>query len=78
MTAAGGTTLPASFEFCLNAACTPPYFDITIPTNACGAGITSSRCASLSALPIRSSAASFPAGGGGGVSIDFPIPPINS
>ena len=31
ITAAGGTTLPASFEFCLNDACTPPYFDITIP-----------------------------------------------
>ncbi len=30
MTAAGGTTVPALFEFCLSAACKPPYYDVDI------------------------------------------------
>ncbi len=30
ITSAGGTTLPGLQEYCLNAACTPPYYDVNI------------------------------------------------
>jgi kumamolisin len=74
ITAAGGTTLPVSFEFCLNDACTPPYFDITIPNERVwGWDYLDPLCAALGA-PDPIQCGIFPAGGGGGVSIDFPIP----
>lgn len=74
ITAAGGTTLPVSFEFCLNAACTPPYFDISIPNERVwGWDYLEPLCAALGA-PDPIQCGIFPAGGGGGVSIDFPIP----
>ncbi len=74
ITAAGGTTLPASFEFCLNDACTPPYFDITVPNERVwGWDYLNPLCAALGA-PDPIQCGTFPAGGGGGVSIDFPIP----
>jgi kumamolisin len=74
ITAAGGTTLPVSFEFCLNDACTPPFFDITIPKERVwGWDYLKPLCAVLGA-PDPIQCGIFPAGGGGGVSIDFPIP----
>jgi len=74
ITAAGGTTLPVSFEFCLNQACTPPFFDITIPNERVwGWDYLEPLCAATGA-PDPIQCGIFPAGGGGGVSIDFPIP----
>jgi kumamolisin len=74
ITAAGGTTLPVSFEFCLNDACTPPFFDITIPNERVwGWDYLEPLCAATGA-PDPIQCGIFPAGGGGGVSIDFPIP----
>lgn len=74
ITAAGGTTLPVSFEFCLNDACTPPFFDITIPNERVwGWDYLEPLCSALGA-PDPIECGIFPAGGGGGVSIDFPIP----
>jgi kumamolisin len=74
ITAAGGTTLPVSFEFCLNQACTPPFFDITIPNERVwGWDYLEPLCVALGA-PDPIQCGIFPGGGGGGVSIDFPIP----
>lgn len=74
ITAAGGTTLPVTFEFCLNSACTPPFFDITIPNERVwGWDYLEPLCVKLGA-PDPIQCGIFPAGGGGGVSIDFPIP----
>jgi kumamolisin len=74
ITAAGGTTLPVLLEFCLNAACTPPYYDIDIPHERIwGWDYLEGLCAALGLDPI--SCGIFPAGGGGGASITFPEPP---
>ncbi len=74
ITAAGGTTLPGLLEFCLNAACTPPFFDINIPNERVwGWDYLEPLCTVLGA-PDPIQCGIFPAGGGGGVSIDFPIP----
>ena len=73
MTAAGGTTLPGKQEFCLNAACTPPYFQIQIAQESVwGWDYLVGYCAKLGLDPV--SCGIFPAGGGGGVSIMFPLP----
>jgi subtilase family serine protease len=73
ITAAGGTTLPATLEFCLNAACTPPFYTVTITSERVwGWDYLDGLCAALGADPI--SCGIFPAGSGGGVSIIFPKP----
>jgi kumamolisin len=73
ITAAGGTTLPGIQRYCLNAACTPPYFNIEIPhERVWGWNYLDGLCAKLGYDPI--SCGIFPAGGGGGVSILFAEP----
>jgi subtilase family serine protease len=73
-TAAGGTTLPGLQEYCQNAACTPPYYDINIPSESVwGWDYLTGLCATVyGATPIQCGI--FPGGTGGGVSIMFPIP----
>jgi len=74
ITAAGGTTLPNLFEFCLNAACTPPYFDINVPNERVwGWDYIEPLCVALG-VPDPIQCGIFPGGGGGGVSIEFPVP----
>ena len=73
MTAAGGTTLPGLQEYCLNAACTPPYYDINIQhERVWGWDYLEGLCAALGYDPV--SCGIFPGGGGGGVSIEFGQP----
>jgi subtilase family serine protease len=73
ITAAGGTTLPATLEFCLNAACTPPYYTVNIPNERVwGWDYLDGLCSALGFDPI--SCGIFPAGSGGGVSIIFEKP----
>ncbi len=77
ITAAGGTTLPVLLEFCLNAACTPPYYDVSIPhERVWGWDYLDGFCATLGLDPI--SCGIFPVGGGGGVSITFFEPQYQS
>jgi kumamolisin len=74
ITAAGGTTLPGLQEFCLNAACTPPYFDVNIPRERVwGWDYLLGLCNAIGA-PDPISCEIFPGGGGGGVSILFDKP----
>jgi kumamolisin len=74
MTAGGGTTLPGQLQFCLNAACTPPYYDINIPHESVwGWDYLEGLCKVLGySDPV--SCGIFPWGGGGGVSIEFAEP----
>lgn len=74
MTASGGTTLPGLQEFCQNAACTPPFYDVDIPNERVwGWDYLIGLCATVfGADPI--SCGIFPAGSGGGVSVFFPRP----
>lgn len=74
ITAAGGTTLPGLQEYCQNAACSPPYYDINIPAERVwGWDYLTGLCATVyGADPIDCGI--FPAGGGGGVSITFGVP----
>jgi kumamolisin len=73
ITAAGGTTLPGLQEFCLNAACTPPYYDVTIAHESVwGWDYLTGFCAAIGLTPYT--CGTFPAGSGGGVSIIYPIP----
>lgn len=68
MTAAGGTTLAATLEFCLNAACTPPYYQVVVPhERVWGWDYLIGFCKSIGYDPI--SCGIFPAGSGGGVSV---------
>jgi kumamolisin len=72
ITAAGGTTLPGLQEYCLNAACTPPY-DINIPhERAWGWDYLIGFCSALGYDPITCGI--FPTGSGGGVSTMFAKP----
>jgi kumamolisin len=74
ITAAGGTTLAVSLEFCLNAACTPPYYDINIPQERVwGWDYLSGLCTALG-YPDPLDCGIFPGGGGGGVSVSFGKP----
>ncbi len=74
ITAAGGTTLPATLEFCLNAACTPPFYTVNIANERVwGWDYLNGLCAALG-TPDPISCGIFPAGGGGGVSIIFAKP----
>jgi kumamolisin len=73
ITSGGGTTLAATLYFCLNAACTPPYYEVTIPNQRVwGWDYLKGLCSALG-LNIYSCGI-FPGGGGGGVSIEFSIP----
>jgi kumamolisin len=73
ITASGGTTLPVTLDFCLNAACTPPYYVVTVPhERVWGWDYLNGLCAALGYNPIT--CGTFPGGGGGGVSITFDIP----
>lgn len=74
ITAAGGTTLPGLQEYCLNAACTPPFFAINIPRERVwGWDYLNGLCAALGA-PDPIACGTFPGGTGGGVSVLFPKP----
>jgi subtilase family serine protease len=73
ITAAGGTTLPGIQEYCLNAACTPPYYTVDIPRERVWGwdyleGLCTALGVSFSACGIEY------AGGGGGVSTAFNVP----
>jgi len=74
ITAAGGTTLPGIQEYCLNAACTPPYYVVNIQHESVwGWDYLDGLCAALGA-PTPIDCGIFPAGGGGGVSVFFGQP----
>ncbi len=73
MTAAGGTTLPGLQEYCLNTACTPPFYDINIPhERVWGWDYLIGLCSVLGYDPITCGI--FAAGSGGGVSVAFAKP----
>jgi subtilase family serine protease len=73
ITAAGGTTLPGVQEYCLNKACTPPYYVIDIPhERVWGWDYLVGLCSALGYNPITCEI--FPAGSGGGVSVLFEEP----
>jgi subtilase family serine protease len=73
MTAAGGTTLPGLEQYCLNSACTPPYYDVNIKHESVwGWDYLIGLCKDLGLTPIACGI--FPAGGGGGVSIEYTVP----
>jgi len=70
ITAAGGTTLPGLQEYCENAACTPPYYDIDIQhERVWGWDYLDGLCKFLGYTPI--SCGIFGVGSGGGVSVSF-------
>jgi kumamolisin len=74
ITAAGGTTLAGSQAFCLNAACTPPFFVVNIPRERVwGWDYLEGLCSALG-VPDPIACGIFPGGGGGGVSIIFEKP----
>jgi len=90
ITAGGGTTLPGTQHYCLNSACTPPYYVIEIPhervwgwdylEDLCKAqGYTLQTC-EISPVGIPPSPGFpptpgiFPGGSGGGVSVFFGLP----
>ena len=74
ITATGGTTLPGVQEFCQNAACTPPFFDVTIAHESVwGWDYLDGFCQQVLGLnPIACGI--FSAGSGGGVSVSSPVP----
>jgi subtilase family serine protease len=74
ITAAGGTTLPGTQAYCLNSACTPPYFEVTLPNERVwGWDYLEGLCQALGA-PDPIACGIFPGGTGGGVSILFRRP----
>ena len=74
ITAAGGTTLPGLQQYCLNEACTPPFYDINIPhERVWGWDYLEGYCAALG-YPTPIACGIFPVGGGGGVSVMFAEP----
>lgn len=74
MTAAGGTTLPGTQDFCLNSACTPPYYEITLKNERVwGWDYLEGLCNAIG-IPDPIACGIFPGGGGGGVSILSPRP----
>jgi len=74
ITTGGGTTLPGLQELCLNAACTPPFYDINIPhERVWGWDYLEGWCAAIG-LPDPVACGIFPGGGGGGVSVMFELP----
>lgn len=74
ITAAGGTTLPVTLYFCLNEACTPPYYPVTVPQERVwGWDYLEGLCSAVG-YPNPILCGIFSAGGGGGVSIFFKQP----
>jgi len=74
ITSAGGTTLPGLQEYCLNSACTPPFYAVNIPRERVwGWDYLEGLCAVLGA-PDPIACGIFPAGSGGGVSVLYPRP----
>ena len=74
MTAAGGTTLPGTQEYCLNAACTPPFYKLKLAhQQVWGWDYLKGLCKALGDTVAECGI--FPGGGGGGVSITF-LPPL--
>jgi kumamolisin len=74
ITAAGGTTLPGIQEYCLNAACTPPYYVVDIKHESVwGWDYLDGLCTALGA-PNPITCGIFPGGSGGGVSVSFAEP----
>jgi subtilase family serine protease len=74
ITAGGGTTLPGVQSFCLNSACTPPYYDIDIPhERVWGWDYLNGFCAAIG-YPTPIDCGTFPGGGGGGVSVIWTPP----
>jgi kumamolisin len=74
ITAAGGTTLAATVDFCLNADCTAPFFPVTIPQERVwGLDWIEPFCVYLG-FPDPIQCGIFPGGGGGGVSLDYTVP----
>jgi len=74
ITAMGGTTLPGLQEYCLNSACTPPFFDINIAQEQVwGWDYLEPLCQQFG-VPDPIACGIFPGGGGGGVSIIFGRP----
>jgi kumamolisin len=71
ITAGGGTTLPGLQEFCLNAACTPPYYDINIPKERVWGWDYLEGLCTATGYPNPLACGIFPGGGGGGVSVSF-------
>jgi kumamolisin len=70
ITSAGGTTLPGLQQYCLNAACTPPFYNVTVPhQRVWGWDYLIGFCDAIGQTPIGCGI--FPGGGGGGVSIAF-------
>lgn len=73
ITAAGGTTLGGHQAYCLNAACTAPRYPIEIAQERVWAwDYLIGLCKTLGFDP--NSCGIFPEGGGGGVSVRFPVP----
>lgn len=73
ITAAGGTTLPGTQEFCLNAACTSTY-SVTVPQQRVwGWDYLEGLCEALG-TPNVVTCGIFPTGSGGGVSVLFDVP----
>jgi len=73
ITSAGGTTLPGTQDYCLNSACTPPYYVVDIPQQRVwGWDYLEGFCSAIG-YDIYSCGI-FPGGGGGGVSITFTQP----
>jgi subtilase family serine protease len=73
ITASGGTTLPGVQELCLNAGCTSTYEVDIKRESVWGWDYLNGYCAAIG-YPNPISCGTFPAGGGGGVSVTFPEP----
>jgi len=75
ITAAGGTTLPGlQTGYCLNPACTPPYWSVNIPhERVWGWDYLEPWCVA-SGTPNPIACGIFPGGSGGGVSVAFEEP----
>lgn len=73
ITAGGGTTLPGKQDFCLNLACTPPYYVVKIAhERVWGWDYLKGLCSALELTVAECGI--FPSGSGGGVSITFSKP----
>jgi kumamolisin len=74
ITAAGGTTVAGLQQFCLNTACTPPYYNVYVPhERVWGWDYLKGWCAAIG-VPDPIACGIFPSGGGGGVSVFFAAP----
>jgi kumamolisin len=73
ITAGGGTTLPGTQTYCLNSACTAPFYVIDLPhQRVWGWDYLEGLCAALDETIAQCGI--FAGGGGGGVSITFEEP----